>query len=156
MKAIVKFTEKSNSSRVTKIKGLGNITLNLHETPFEIAGDNFSAKTLFNKGEKVEVKFLTLYENGKKYHTPIDNNFELIALKDTIVETEHVQFIGERTIHSTEFEFDVERIKLELFAYKSMSPAMADAFDTFEEGGKIEKQPHYKDTSDMYRENDGR
>ena len=156
MKATVKFTEKSSSSRITKIEGLGNVTLNLIELPFKVAGNSFSAITEFKKGDIVKVKFLTLHENGKQFYTPIENDFSIIALNNTIEEKENIQFVGERTVHSTEFDFDVENIKSILFSYTKMTPEQADNFDAFEEGGKVVKQPDYKDRTDMSRENDGR
>ena len=134
MKATVNFAENSPISKNFIIEGLGLCTIHLFEIPFKIAKNCYTAATYFKKGEIVKVKFLTLYENGKRYYTPIDNDFELIALNNTIVETEDMHYLGDRPTHSTDFEFDVEKIKSELFSYQRMTPSEADAFDAFEEG----------------------
>ena len=129
MKVSFMFNASKKSSRSINI-GNSILTMNLKGVPYSISGKQNSAKTEFKKGEKIEVEFFTLVENGKEYHT--DKGFNLVALEDTITATENLGFM-ELTTHTTIVDIDIDAIKNSLYSYNQMSQAKAAFFDDWNE-----------------------
>lgn len=152
METIVTFEKDQKYSRPFLLEGFGSCTLSLEELPFAIAKNSFTANTNFEKGQRVPVQFIKVSE-GKDFFA---NDIKTTAVSETVETTVEYQFFGTVVLCSTTIEIDIEEIRKKLYAHRKMSALQADAFDAFEEGGKIERSQDYKDVSDVSREIDGR